>query len=327
MSTLLEMNEAGNAIEESGVDGIVETLLTRDEKFDAMVSEFEKAEDEVVALAVKTLDPKNMLKNYAALGRAGRKLAERRKASLKAGAWNGTIDVKKVCDDLAVKIRSKVPIKLVEMDKYIRIDLWVEAVRPLVPGVEKLSYYQVYNKFLPTLDFDVELLTGEIRKGWIGWVTSTVERQISSDPMSIKDLDASIAERKEQIVKERDAKRKPVTPEEEANNAAKALETKRRGEKNAAQSKISDAIDKALVSDNATPSDVAEIAEKVLKTHNMEMPKPGTFDAANCTANDVKMLARQLFTAGKITEMRLLRDTLDQMLKVVDNALVLSKAG
>ena len=69
------------------------------------------------------------------------------------------------------------------MDKYVRIHLWVEAVKPLVPDVEKLSYFQVTNKFLPTLAFDAVELTGEIRKEWLTWVRTTVERQLGEDPL------------------------------------------------------------------------------------------------------------------------------------------------
>jgi hypothetical protein len=324
--TILNDAEKSEVREALNADSI-DCLLTTDAKFVKSEAEFAKAEAEVVDLAVKTLDPKDMLKNYAKLGRAGLKLAERRKASLKAGSWNGKVDLKKVCDDLGVLIRSKVAIKTVEMDKYIRIDAWVEAMRPLVKNVERLSYFQVYNKFLPTIEFDAETLTGEIRKGWIGWLTQTVERQISGDPMPLKELDAAIAERKAAIEKERDAKRKPISAEEEADRAAKVAESKRRKEKDAAQTLISDSIDKAIETNNASPADVAEIAEKVLKSHNMAMPKLGSFDPETCTANDVKMLAKQLFTAGKISEMRLLRDTLDQMIKVVDNALVTSRVA
>ena len=105
----------------------------------------------MVDLAVATLDPKDMLKKYARLGKEAMDLAEKRKASLAAGAWNGKDDFEKVCSDLETLVRMRVAIKEVRMATYVRVYLWVEAVKALVPNVEKLSYFQVANKFLPTL--------------------------------------------------------------------------------------------------------------------------------------------------------------------------------
>ncbi len=282
------------------------------------------ADDELVSLAVATLDPKDMLRKYARLGAEALKRARRQKAAFKGWAKE---DLTRLFGKLADLVRMRSAVKEVEFDKYVRIHLWIEAVKPLVPGVDKLSYHQVKNKFLPTLTFDPVELTGEIKKGWIGWLTATVERQIGDEPLTMKELDAAIAERADEIEREREAKRKPLTADEERARDDKAAEAKRRAEKNAAMSKISDAVDKAVGADTITPADVTTIVEKVLKYHGMEMPKSGAFDPESCTVNDVRMIAKQMFAAGKVTEMRALRDILDQMLKVVESAFAASKAG
>jgi hypothetical protein len=304
-----------------------EDLLKADAKFNATQAEYAAEENDVVKLAASTLDPKDMLKKYAKLGREALKLANRRKASLPAGSWNGAKDFAKVCGDLELLVKSKIAIKHVEFDKYVRIHLWVEAVRPLVPNVEKLSYYQVFNKFLPTLEFDAEALTGEIRKGWIGFVGSIVERQVGDDPLSVKELDFAIDAEKAKIAAEKLAKGKAQTPAEIEATAAKAAESKKRQEKKAAMDKVSDSIDKGIEAGQFTPDEVADIASKVLKTHNLEMPKAGSFDAATCTMNDILMIAKSLATNGKFNEMRFLRDTLDKMIKINDNLLITTKAG
>jgi hypothetical protein len=303
-----------------------EFLLTKNAKFEEDQREYAKFENNLVVLAAETLDPKDKLKKYVKLGREALKLASRRKASLKAGSWNGAGDFKKVCDDLGLLVKSKIAIKEVEFDKYVRMCLWVDAVKPLVPNVETLSWGQVWNKFLPTLEFDPVELTGEIKKGWIGFLGCVVAQQVSDEPMSIKELDIAIEAEKEKIKKEKENRAKALTPDEIEAKAAKAAESKKRAEKNTAMSKVSDSIDKGLETGQFTPAEVAEIAEKVVKTHNLEMPKSG-FDAATCTMNDVLMIAKSLVTNGKFNEMRFLRDTLDKMIKINDNSLITTQAG
>src|SRR5262245_38417960 len=73
-----------------GPDNALSATAAEQEKLDA----YRKEEDEVVDLAIATLDPKDMLKKYAKLGQRARKLAKRRKDSLAPGAWNGQADLK-----------------------------------------------------------------------------------------------------------------------------------------------------------------------------------------------------------------------------------------
>ena len=185
------MNNVSDTILDVNIDTdqtVSEISATQAEQ--AAIDAYQAEQDDVVQLAIATLDPKDMLKKYAKLGSAVAKLAKRRKASVKA--WNGAKDWAKVCTDLEEIVRMRVAIKEVKMDVYARVNLWLDAVRPVCPKVDKLSYYQVANKFLSTLQFDASELTGEIRKEWLTWVRLTVDKQLSDNPYSIKELDESI---------------------------------------------------------------------------------------------------------------------------------------
>jgi hypothetical protein len=286
------------------------------------IEDYKAEEAEVVSLAVATLDPKDMLKKYAKLGRAVLNLAAKRKRSFKGWVRE---DFDKVCDDLAVLVKMRVPIKDVRMSLFARIYLWVEAVKPLVPNVEKLSYFQVANKFVPTLSFDAVELTGEIKKEWLTWVRTTVERQIGDDPMSMKELDASIEERKKEIERERAAKK---DPEKALQAELRAAEKKAKTERQASQNKVFKALDSAISEGHADVNDVVQIVEKALSENKLALPRKFSgFDHENCTIEDCVMLAKGMFAAGKLVEMKALRDNLDAMIKIAEHALLKSKTA
>jgi hypothetical protein len=348
MSTILTEQTAGKAIAtDEVVDGAStdvsdNALLEATEAETKKEAEFKAAEARVVDLAVQTLDPKDMLKKYAKLGKAGLDLANKRKDSLAAGSWNGKDDFEKVCSDLEITIRSKVAVKEVRMATYVRVYLWVEAVRSLVADVDRLSYGQVANKFLPMLKFDVNDLTGEIRKDWLTWVRTTVEKQLSDTPLSMKAIDASIAEREEEIEEERKRKDKR-SPEKILEAEQKAANRKLIADRSAAQSKIATAVSDALTEGHADMADVTEIVGKMVKGRSVDLSKaiaklasgaemdlPSKFVGLNpetISIDDCKMLSSVMFNANKLTEMKYLRDRLDAMIKRAENAMITSNAG
>jgi hypothetical protein len=281
------------------------------------IDEYRASEARVVDLAVQTLDPKDMLKKYARLGAEALKLAQKRKGSFKAWAKE---DFEKVCTDLETLVKMRVAIKDIRIGVYVRVHLWVEAVKAVVPNVEKLSYFQVANKFLPTLQFDPVELTGEIRKDWLTWVRTSVERQLGEEPMSIKDLDQSIADQKKEIERAKTAKK---DPEKLLEQERKALETKSKKERRDGQNKIVESLDAAITNGHADVSDVVQIVDQVLKSNNLSLPaKVVGFDPAHCTVTDCKTLAAAMAGAGKLAEMKVLRDTLDAMIKIAEHAML-----
>lgn len=288
------------------------------------IDEYRATEAKVVDLAIATLDPKDMLKKYARLGQEALRLAVKRKASIRAGAW-GKGDLAKVCDDLELLVKMRAPIREVRMETYIRVHLWVEAVKPLVPNVEKLSYFQVANKFLPTLAFDPVELTGELRKEWLTWVRTSVDRQLGDEPMTMKELDESISARKKEIDLERSAKK---DPEKILEQERKAAEVNVKKERRDGQNKIVESIDAAITNGHADVNDVVQIVDSVLKSNNLSLPaKVVGFDPATCTVTDCKTLAAAMAGAGKLAEMKTLRDTLDAMIKIAEHALLARAAS
>lgn len=288
------------------------------------IDEYRATEAKVVDLAVQTLDPKDMLRKYARLGQESLKLAAKRKASLRAGAW-GKEDFERVCADLELIVKMRVAIKDIRMGVYVRVHLWVEAVKPLVPNVEKLSYFQVANKFLPSLAFDPVELTGEIRKEWLTWVRTSVDRQLGDEPMTMKELDESISARKKEIDRERSAKK---DPEKLLEQERKAEEAKAKKERRDGQNKIVESLDAAITNGHADINDVVQIVDSVLKSNNLSLPaKVVGFDPATCTVQDCKTLAAAMAGAGKLAEMKILRDTLDAMIKIAEHALLARAAS
>lgn len=334
MSTLQIENEVSNvAIEtEEVVSPVVETEAVDPNKLDgatdaeqAKIDEYKASEAKVVELATATLDPKDMLKKYAKLGAEALKLAHKRKASLKAGAWNGKGDLEKVCSDLETLVKMRVAVKEVRMLTYIRTHLWVEAAKPLCPNVEKLSFHQVAYKFLPTLSFDPAELTGEIKKDWLGFVRTTVEKQLGDDSLTMGDLDSAIKDHKAEL---ENAKRKNTSDEKQLEREQKAAESKIRKDRRDAQSLVSDSLDKAIGDGHADTQDVVEIVNKVLADHKMELPaKLAGFDPATCTAADCKVLVSAMANAGKVAEMKVLHSYLDAMLKIIANSLSTANAA
>ncbi len=289
-----------------------------------VIDDYKAAEAEVVSLAVATLDPKDMLKKYAKLGAAVIKLAHKRKASFKA--WERQ-DFDKVCDQVGELVRMRVAIKDVRMSLFARVYLWVEAVKPLVSSVEKLSYYQVANKFVPTLAFDAVEMTGEIRKEWLTWVRVTVERQLSDDPLTMKELDESIKARKDEIERERQARSKR-TPEEVIEAEQRAANKKKIAERQAAQTKVANAVAEAVTDGKADVNDIVKIVKDVVEQAGIDMPSRLVgFDPVNCTIEDCRTLAKAMCAAGKLAEMKALRDTLDAMIKIAENAMIASKTA
>jgi len=312
-----------DAREASAPDASESASLEATDAEKKLQAEYEAAQAKLVELAIATLDPKDMLKKYAKMGAEGLKLASKRKASFKAWAEQ---DYKKVCDQTEDLIRMRVPIKDIRIDTYVRIHLFVEAVRPLVPGVEKLSYYQVRNKFLHTLSFSAVELTGELKKEWLTWVRTTVEKQLGDNPLPMKELDAAIEERKKEIEAEAKARDKR-TPEQVDAAEQKAAARKLTAKRTAAQSKVSNAISDAITDKLADVNDIVAVVQQAVELAGQEVRRGiVVFDAKEIDIDECKQLVAVMANAGKYAEMKYLRDNLDRMIKMADNAMITRQA-
>ena len=283
MSTTTVQNDAQVTTPDVDVDADTSALATVEPKVAKLMEQNDTSIAKIVTLAVATLDPKDALVKYARLGGEVLKHARWQKKSF-TGTWEKD-DYKRLCDKIADQVKFSVPIKDVRMDVYARVHLFVEAVRPFCEGIEKLSYYQVANKFLPMLQFDAVDLTAEIKKGWYAFLQETLAQQIGSEPLPVKELDAKIAQQTAELARERMSGK---TAEQIQEAEEKAKEAAFRKDRNAAQGKMSTSIDKAITDGHADAQDVSQIVQKVLKDHGLELPSVG-IDPATCSKTDLKM--------------------------------------
>jgi hypothetical protein len=282
---------------------------------------YRSAENDVVNLIVATVDPKDALKKYYKVGKSTHALAERRRDSLAKGAWNGNKDFAKVCDDVETLVKMRVAVKDVRPSVYVRVYLWVDSVRAIVPNVDKLSYNTIANKLLPTLAFDPVELTGEIKKEWLTFVRVTCERQLSSSPMTMDEIDASYDETKAQIELDRKRNSK-LSAEQQLENELKAANKKKLAERSASQSKVSESISNALIEGKADVNDILAVVRQSIASTNVEHERGiAIIDASKISLDDCKSLASVMCAEGKLAEMTFLRDRLDHMIRVATTAL------
>ena len=297
-----------------------DALPAMDDATAAKMSKNDDAISRIVALAVQTLDPKDMLKKYAKLGKAALDHAIWQKNQFPAWADE---DYKRLCDRIGDQVKFQVAIKSVRIDDYIRVHAWVEAVRPLVPEVERVSFYQVVNKFLPMLSWSRTELSGEIKKGWVDFVKATVAQQVSDAPMSIKDLDAAIQAHAAHLEAERNSGKSAEQLAEAARR--KSIADATRAEMKARED-ITTSVDDAL-GGILTPTQLVDIVNKVAKDRGVKLPVGDMSTLATMSPVEAKLLAKALWDAGNMAAMRVLRDQLDMMVKTFENAAVQSKVG
>lgn len=284
---------------------------------EAKVNRNEAAIASLVELAESTLSPKDMLKKYAALGGAFIKHARWQKSQFKA--WDKS-DYERLAGKIEDEVKFRLPIKDVRMDTYARVHIFVECVRPVAPEVDKVSYFQIANKFLPMLQWDKVDLEGSIKAEWVKFVVETIKRQASDDRLSVKDLDAAIEERKAEIKRESDSRRDPV----------KALEAEKRAEnakivakRQSGISAISKAIGTAIGDGMLSGKDIADTIASVAVAHNVELPGrevlvPTGFDPVTCNVEQVKLMMTVLLMNGKVDEIRTIAEISARMVASLD---------
>ena len=263
----------------------------------------------IVDLAVETLDHAGKLVAYAALGEAALDHALWQKFN--APVWADG-DYSRLCRRAEDEVRARVPIANVEMDVYIRLHAWVEAVRPMVPGVERLSFFQARNKFMTTLSWSRRDLSGEIKDGWVEFVRVHVARQVGDNPLSIKELDAAFAAHKALLARERaiDAGQDPARL---ADQARRTAECKARVERKGSLDRIAESIDRALADGHVDGDGLMQVVAAVARDRKLTLPRVG-FDPAAATAEDAKLLAKAMWAAARTAEMKALRDQLDVLI-------------
>jgi len=275
----------------------------------------------IAKLAADVLDNANMLKRWCRIGKDTLAHATWKKHQLPKFA-DGTDqftakDFKKTCDDVADEIRALVAVKDVRVDLWVRCYLFVENVKKMGLDVERLSYYQVANKFLPCMSWSPSTLTGEIKPEWADWLKDNVARQLSDAPMTIRDLDVSISNHEQDLKDALDAKK---TPEARIESDRKKLRAERTKKENDVRTRITTGIDEAL-GGVLTPSEVVGILDTLAKERKITLPNVGNpiLDAAaTMTEHEARALAGALNRAGNIDAMLALFGALKAHLKAIE---------
>ena len=96
-------------------------------------------------------------------------------------------------------LRRRSGVRNTDVERCLKLRAWVEAVRPMVPGVERMKLSQVVARFLPLMDWNPVEFEGAIRPGWREFVREAVARQVSDDPMTDEELADAIADRKAEL--------------------------------------------------------------------------------------------------------------------------------
>lgn len=260
----------------------------------------------IVNLAIATLDPRDMLKKYAKLGKAAADHAIWQKAQFPS--W-GAEDFDRLCDQIADRVKMQVAIQSVRISTYVRVHFWLEAVKPMVPDADKLSYYQVVNHFLPTLSFNPVDLAGKIKDGWVDVVRDLVAQQIGDNPLPIKELKAILQDHADAMAAERDAQKGPEKLAEE--NRKKSVRKATR-EENKLREQITMGIDSAL-GGTLEPESVVGILQKVAADRGVTLPKVGV-DPHAMAPKQVPQFVAALKARGDVALVRALRDQLDALI-------------
>jgi hypothetical protein len=286
----------------------------------ANLAKNDTAIDNLVELARATLDPRDQLKKYCKLGKAALAHAVWQKNNF-AGTYTRE-DFDRLCERIADRVKLTVPIASVRIDDYIRMHVFVEAVKPMVENVDTLSIYQVSSKFLPMLSFSKTELTGELRLEWTDFVKKWVSFQVSSEPVSMRVLDAAIADCKVAIESARDSKKTQEQRDASARGKIVAAKVKAENDLNA---KLTTGIDEAL-GGILTPEAVVGILEKVALDRNVTLPNR-VKDLGRMSVQEANLLAKTLFEAGNAAAIKTLYATLGKMVATIDAAAVQAKAA
>lgn len=284
-------------------------------------------ETEIAAIGaaiVKTIDYAGKLAEYCSIGARTVKLGRKQIKSIGAGEY-GKDDFKRLCDRIADAARLSSPITDIRVNVYVKMHLWVDAVNKLMTTDDKpksvvsgLSYYVVANKLLPTLEFDVATLTGEIKEAWIPFVRETVSALMSDTPPSTKSIDAGIKARDSQIKAARQAKMDPdkviALEQAEATRIANAP-------RKAAHTKIQTAIQTGIEEGLATPAEVVTLFKSALSMlalpNDVLNPTVPTVvaHAATMSPDDGVVLVKALFGLKRHNQMHAMKVELDRLFK------------
>ncbi len=240
-----------------------------------------------------------------------------------AGYESGDFD--RLMGRVADQVRMYVPIKNIRLGDYVRVYEFTVQARELVgDAIDKMSYHVMLKFLVPNaFTFSKTGLAGEIKPEWAQCVKELVQTQTGDKPLSMTEFEERVKAHADHVAAEKAAKDDPAKAALEAAN--KALKEKARAVTKANEA-VTTAVSDALAKQHLNGTQVMGIIETVAHAHGIDLPNVG-FDPIHCTVKDAKLLAQAMFGAGKIAEMKALRDTLDVLVKQAENAMIQSKVG
>jgi hypothetical protein len=240
-----------------------------------------------------------------------------------AGFESGDFD--RLMNRIADEVRLYVPIKNIEVGKYVLAFEFTVRARELVgDAIDKMPYHLMQRYLVPNaFAFSKTGLEGEIKPEWADFVKGIIAEQTGPKPLNVAEFQDRVKAHADRLAAEKAAKADPGKAALEAANKALKEKAKAVGGANAA---VTTAVSAALANQFLNGVQVLGIVETVAKAHGVDLPNMG-FDPMTCTVKDAKLLAQAMFGAGKIAEMKALRDTLDVLVKQAENAMIQSKVG
>jgi hypothetical protein len=240
------------------------------------------------------------------------------RAKKKTGPGGYESDWTQCCNEASLLVRATCPARgsYLNIARCARMALFVREMKPTVPNIERLSFHQIDEFFLPYLEMNTGTMTGNIRKGWLLFLTETCNAQLGDHPLDMRKLREAIDSHEKQLAKSADPK-----TQDELNAAATR---KARREVNTA---FVHAVDKALSADaKMSVDDIRDSVNHGLKAHGKELPTPAPIevvrevvktvkeevlvevgcDPTKCTQADLATFVQAMYALGRFDEIEYL---------------------
>ena len=166
------------------------------------------------------------------------------------------------------------------------------------------------------LTFDKKNVEGTLTTGWIDLITGIVSEREQGDRVPTQEFEDRI----DANVKRLKALEVAANPAQAAAVQAAAAITKKADDSRKANRQVTSAVSDALAKGNLSTDGILGIVEHVAKELKLPVPAALGFDPTTCTVQDCELLAKAMFAAGKLTEMKALASMLGKMVSAVEKA-------
>jgi hypothetical protein len=235
-------------------------------------------------------------------------------------------DFEAMCNQVWNEVRTYVAIN----PKSIRIADWIKAteLRRLVAceispeHATRLNAFEYLRLIGKALVFDKSKLEGSLRSGWLDMIRSVAYERANGERVTVEDFLNRIVQNEKRL-EALTAAENPALAQAQA--AVDAIKRTAKDSMKANES-VTTAISNALAKGHLGTEQIGTIFETVAKSLGKSLPQSYGFDPAACTREDIDVLVNVMFAAGRVSEMRYMRDKLSARLAAADMALDASAA-